>query len=495
MNDEEREIKFDVPHDFQMPDLGSGAQMSRVVLSAEYWDTPDHRLIGWGHSLRFREASDRSESGWTLKLSRPDRAAADDTVRDEVNAPGPRGAPPDELCSLLVAILVGSSGLSLVAKIATDRLKISLETPAGGSIEVDDDRVSPSIDGTPGPAFRQLEIEDKGSEASALPEIARRFRKRGAVPGAPPKLQKVLGSSPRPLETPTVRKRSSADVVVRSAIASGTRGLMQWDPLVRLDSDPEAVHKARVATRRLRSDLKSLEPALEARSVQQLREELAWLGDLLGAVRDLDVMIRDLSERVERWDPERRKATGTILAEMRSDRGKNFASLKAGIESPRYFELLDALAHASHEPPMGHGPLARRRASRLLQIVTHKAWRRMDHAIARLDSHPSDAALHEIRKRAKRARYAAESASQVFGRQADQLAEALAEVQDVLGEVQDTVVAEGHLIAMSEATLPGVSAFVAGQLVCEERRSREGARRDWKRTWRAARKKRLHRWL
>jgi CHAD domain-containing protein len=65
-------------------------------------------------------------------------------------------------------------------------------------------------------------------------------------------------------------------------------------------------------------------------------------------------------------------------------------------------------------------------------------------------------------------------------------------VQDGLGELQDTVVAEERLRSLR---LSSESAFVAGMLVCRERDERVEARDGWPRVWKAASKKRLRRWL
>ena len=124
--------------------------------------------------------------------------------------------------------------------------------------------------------------------------------------------------------------------------------------------------------------------------------------------------------------------------------------------------------------------------------MTQNAWRRTARAVDRLGRSSPDAALHEVRKRAKRTRYAAELGRDVFGKRAMRLAERLADVQDGLGEVQDTVVAEERLRALR---LPSGSAFVAGMLVCGERAARADARDRWPRLWKAARAKRLRRWF
>src|SRR4029077_17095437 len=83
--------------------------------------------------------------------------------------------------------------------------------------------------------------------------------------------------------------------LVRAAILRSLRQLVAYDPAIRLSDDPESVHKARVATRRLRSDLRTFRPVLEREWSEPLRAELQWLGRALGKVRDADVLLDALA--------------------------------------------------------------------------------------------------------------------------------------------------------------------------------------------------------
>src|SRR5205814_9825308 len=91
---------------------------------------------------------------------------------------------------------------------------------------------------------------------------------------------------------------SAAGTVVRHAIATAVIRLLRHDAVVRLDEDPEGVHQARVATRRLRSDLRTFASLLEPAWVAALTEELKWLAEHLGAARDADVLLARLTDRV-----------------------------------------------------------------------------------------------------------------------------------------------------------------------------------------------------
>lgn len=483
----EREAKFEVADDFELPFLDEAAGRSSVKLSAHYWDTADRRLLRWGQTLRHRHASDGSEDGWTLKFGAPPGVPAAGVVldRQELDEPGPPDAPPARLAALVLGIVRGAP-LEPIAAIETEREKFLI-----GALEVSDDRVSSSIDGTPGPSFRQIELEVKGSGAGRLlRDLSDRLTRAGAKPTSASKLETALGGQQDPeVKVPRLRPRSRLDTLVGYALARSVIRLIEEDPKIRASADADPVHDARVATRRLRSDLKTLEPYLS--SVEGLRTELGWLGGLLGEVRDLDVLIERMRTRIAGLPEPDQTPAAAILARLDDDRHRRRGELLDGLGSGRYLALVDELIGASRRPPVAdHAD--DRRARPALRRVTRKAWRRTARAADRLGRSSPDAALHEVRKRAKRARYAAELGRDVFGKRATRLAERLTEVQDGLGEVQDSVVAEERLRALR---LPSDSAFVAGMLVCGERAARRDARDRWPSLWKAARAKRLRRWF
>ncbi|MGH2771512.1 MAG: CHAD domain-containing protein, partial [Actinomycetota bacterium] len=86
--------------------------------------------------------------------------------------------------------------------------------------------------------------------------------------------------------------------VVRYALATSVDRFCRNEPGVAAGEDPEAVHQARVATRRLRSDLRTFASLVDPGWAGELRAELAWLAGLLGGIRDADVLSMRLRERV-----------------------------------------------------------------------------------------------------------------------------------------------------------------------------------------------------
>ena len=92
-------------------------------------------------------------------------------------------------------------------------------------------------------------------------------------------------------------------------------------------------------------------------------------------------------------------------------------------------------------------------------------------------------------------RYASELVSPLAGKRADQLASRLADVQDVLGELQDADVAAEWLRRTSGTLSSNGAAFVAGELCRLQAEERARARRAWRTEWRSARKKKLRAWM
>ena len=368
-----------------------------------------------------------------------------------------------------------------IAVVITERRRLEV-TDQGPEdrIEVDDDRVWSVVGLRRGPTFHQIEIEATSPNADRLMDDPVGGADRGgAKPTDHAKIADVLGDTlPEPeIVDPPSGPKISISELVRSAIGSGAVRLLTNDPAARLGSDPEAVHQARVATRRLRSDLKTLGPLLDPAAAGWLRDELAWVGELLGAVRDLDVMIDRIGELATTRGLEP-TAASAIVTELKDDRRRHHAELVDGLGSRRYIKLVDALIDAGSVPPLADGIDGEQPARNPLRKLARKAYRRVARGVARLDGAPSDADLHEIRKRAKRARYAAELATDALHAEAGPLAERLADLQDVLGELQDVVVAEDRLkMLVRGGRITGEAAFTAGMLACLEDEARStGAR-------------------
>ena len=194
---------------------------------------------------------------------------------------------------------------------------------------------------------------------------------------------------------------------------------------------PESIHQARVAARRLRSLLATTRSLFDDGAVRDLRGELRWLSTELGAARDPWVAATRLAELLatEPRDLVPGTAAALIGAELEALTATGRATARAALDSERYTELLARMgrlcaappftAKASGKPRKTFGKLLARDETRLRRAV-----RRLPRPAAPLpgqdtagpyaglpaSSAARDEGLHEVRKAAKRLRYAAEFA-------------------------------------------------------------------------------------
>src|SRR5256714_2388883 len=501
----EREVKLGAGPAFHLPDLAgviegvAVAPPETVRMETVYYDTPDLRLARWGVSLRHRAGE-----GWTLKLAPPPSAPGKPAAvleRDELTFEGSAKKPPDRALDMVRAY-VRKSELVPVARLSTTRRRVRLVDAYGTRVaEVVDDEVSVRDGRRVAARFREIEVEvpiTNGADGAEGAEITTPLvtRLRGAGAGAPdptPKHIRALG--PRAIEPPEVATEplppdATARDVIKFGLAESVAALLHHDPLVRTGGDPEAVHQARVATRKLRSNLRTFGPLLDVEWTEALRAELGWIASGLGVVRDREVLLMRLRERARSLPANDLRSATSLLHILEVEIDALRDRLSADLASQRYIDLLERLVEASHSPMTL--PDADQPAGTLLPALATTPWRRLRSAVRQLPDNPTDPELHRIRILAKRARYAAEAVAPVAGADATAFARAAAKLQTVLGEHQDSVTAQAWLRA---AKVTGRRAFVAGELIALEGIAAEKARSDWPKVWKSLDRKRLRAWM
>jgi len=491
----ERETKLLVDDAFCVPALDDVADGLRLGserhedLRAHYFDTPDLRLTNSGASLRYR-----SDDGWTLKI--PESAGGPSLTREEHVFPGDLSTLPEAALDLARA-WIRTAPVREVAHVRTRRRRFVLTDESGARIaEVDDDRVTTHAASRPRCDFREVEIElDEHAPARLGKRLTRYIRHAGSTHVSKiPKIARALGVDElTPIDVDSVaapHKRATTTEFVQAVVSSSVHRLLAHDPVIRIGDDPEGVHQARVATRRLRSDLRTFRRVLDPDWSEGLRAELRWLGHALGAVRDADVLGTLLEDH--RWSlPEsHRPGIDALLRELGAQRARRREELLRSMRSPRYARLLDRLVDASHAPRV-LDDVASKRARPAAYRMARRPWRRLRKSIAALGSPPGDAALHEVRRRAKQARYATETLAAVDARWPEGVAARAEALQELLGEYQDRVVARAWLedIAPDRPDLAFLGGELAARFAFEQDDLRDRARAAWK----VARKQRVTR--
>ncbi|HEY5857607.1 MAG TPA: CHAD domain-containing protein [Aldersonia sp.] len=265
---------------------------------------------------------------------------------------------------------------------------------------------------------------------------------------------------------------TAAEAVV-AAIRSDVDRLVGAEPAVRADAY-DSIHQMRVATRRLRSVLRSFRGVFDKKTVTGLRDELRWLGGVLGVARDAEV-------RAERFEALLAAEPSDLVAEPVAQRlvgaqreryAAAHAEVLAALDSPRYAKLRAGLADLLEHPD---GPDAGKPSAAVLMKALGREYTRLRGDVRGEFVAPADhelEALHDIRKDAKRLRYAAEAAAASLGESAELVSADAKTLQSVLGDHRDAV--ESQHVVLDEAQAAraaGEDTFAYGLFYAAEERA------------------------
>jgi CHAD domain-containing protein len=293
--------------------------------------------------------------------------------------------------------------------------------------------------------------------------------------------------------------RSTAADVVGFRLREQVAELRYQDPLVREDV-PDSVHKMRVATRRLRGALATFRPLLERQRTEPLRDELKWIAGVLGAARDVEVQHQLVAALIA--DEPYELVIGPVAHRVDRDLGDAYRlaherSIEA-MQSERYFTLIDDLDALVANPLWT--PLADQKAADVLPARVSKEFDRVGRHVTAVDvareRSMRDERLHEVRKAAKRARYAAEPLIPMYGHDAARFTEAFEHVQTVLGDYHDAVVTQPLLRQLAvQAHQDGDNAFTYGRLHSRLQARAADLRVEFNHAWSQANHKERRSWL
>jgi CHAD domain-containing protein len=322
-------------------------------------------------------------------------------------------------------------------------------------------------------SFSEIELEQLAATRKELERLESALLASGAEPtnGAGP-LEQALEREPQPeLPLPSTELEQ-----LRSYFRLQYARMLAHDPGVRVGNDPEDLHQLRVATRRLRSVLKTAAAVLDLTWVDGMRNELAWLGGELGPSRDLDVLIPYLRAEASALDPADRKALAPLFRKLEDGRTGARKSVLEALRSERYLALLASIEAAAAGPPPG--------GTGSLRDEARNQFKKLKKAMRVVEEDPTDEAIHEARKGGKRARYATELLEDELGKSGVKLLAAAKGFQNVAGEHQDAVVAEMRIRALLRGVRAQRTALAAGMLISRQRDRRRAAAEALPKAWR-----------
>ncbi len=269
----------------------------------------------------------------------------------------------------------------------------------------------------------------------------------------------------------------TAGEAITRVLVSLSRQLVEQEQAV-ARAEEDAVHQARIRVRRIRSVLAVYRRILDTAETTRLRQTLRMFGAELGSARDPEVRAKTMEDLLQaRTAPDVIDAVEALVDRSLAEYADAREKLLRVFESPEHRALLAWLEAFAANPPFGER--SRRTAGKPAGSVFSQAIRR---EVARVDERARAAAtrdmdaLHELRKKARRLRYAANAMSSepypVLGARARAIGDAAEDAQNILGDHRDGLLLAAHLRhslsdhALSRSASTGIGRFAAR---CERR--------------------------
>jgi CHAD domain-containing protein len=455
------------------PRVTAGPKATTV---AQYFDTNDRRFDRAGYTLRILRSGRRRDA----VLARLDSVAptqrstdaghglrealARDTV-SPIHAEGPVGE--------RVRAVVGRKRLFSLFEVRTRRSLFAAEL--GGAplaeIALEETTIKPA-DGSPPARLRRVEIEPPAQVVLALEPFVRALATAAAL--RPTTLTEYqVGLLTAGLERSHSERFGSTDIgrgmpigaVALAVLRKQFTELLAREPGTRLGDDVEELHDMRVASRRLRAALALFSNVLP-QDASDVVTELRWVGDFLGAVRDLDVQIEQLDARLAADPHAPRQELAPLRALLDSHRTTTRTAMLDALDSRRYELFVNRFGRILRARRVPEGD-ARTNALAACPPLLEERIRRLRRSANAITptSEPSD--YHRVRLHCKRLRYALEFSADVYPTTARPALKRLVALQDDLGEHQDADVAIGHLRSLAvhhTDELPPATVFTMGEL-------------------------------
>lgn len=231
--------------------------------------------------------------------------------------------------------------------------------------------------------------------------------------------------------------------------------------VVTLDTEPETLHKLRVALRRLRTLLWAWRPLLGRTFVDPRRAFLKRAATAAGEARDWDIALALLGENGALANE--RLSAAREEARERARQTLSAADLKHALRDMLH-EVNRALNTSPRRTPLKR--LARER----VRVARRSLGKRMRRA--RRAKRRNYAAWHEVRKGAKRLRYLLEFFGSILPRREKRHVKSLKRIQDRFGKLNDAVASERLVAQHREIFVDSSNAYAALAALRRERKKR-----------------------
>ncbi|WP_181702377.1 CHAD domain-containing protein [Chthonobacter albigriseus] len=457
----ESELKFELSRDefdalkdsSRLTDIAVGpARVDR--LTTLYFDTPDERLRRSGASLRVR----RSEAGFeqTVKIGGDSGSMLARRTECNVAVPGPEpdldAIPDDDIRAAVVEALAGEAVVEAFT-IAVERTSRTVTTTAGDTVDfvLDDGSVTT---GDRREDLLEAEFELIDGDVQALFQVA-----ATVLQGKPVRFSRTVKSergyallagegvgARKPLKAVAapIDEGMTVEEGLRSILRSCVAQIAGNLPVVLESDDPEGPHQLRVGLRRLRTALTVFKSVVDPAAAARLVEDVRWLGQEVGTLRDLDVLAEEIiapcagytdMSALETIIARRR---GTVRGQVRSvlsgaRTGSFLLGLAAYAETRGWLSDVDVEQSAKLSAPLEEFATA----------VLQRQWNKVVKTGRRVDELDPEE-RHDLRKRFKKLRYSIEFFEPLLSRrEVRRIHRDTKRAQEILGYLNDVRLAHG----------------------------------------------------
>jgi inorganic triphosphatase YgiF len=443
-------------------------------LRSVYFDTARFALRDNGISFRVRQDAEKQVQ--TIKAERPRTGVALDRGEWEHELPSSEpdfskaaGTPLDPF------VQDGASRrIKPVFTVHAERV-VGRCAVSGAEIELALDNATIEVEGRRS-AFAEIELELKSGSAKSLYAAALDLAESGPVRLS---MQTKSGrgyallAQKKPVsvkaEKVSLRAGEATAVAFQIIANSCLRQLIENETILRVAANPEAVHQARVAIRRLRAAISIFRIVVADDDVGAIKAQLKSMADPLGKARDLDVFIAKVLKPARKTD----KAVNALLQDYRVRRDTAYAEALEAVGSDKFgLALLQVAAWIETGPWLSQ---AGQPAAGLREIPAEsfaageigRRWTKLRKRLKGIDEIDEER-RHRVRIEVKKLRYATEFFSALFvpaGEKGLRAAQTVIEaLQSTLGDLNDIAVARStasaagaqSLAASGEQAIPGL---------------------------------------
>ena len=430
-------------------------------LTSVYYDTPDHALAAAGIALRLRKIGRR----WVQTVKAGRRAGGAGLFsHEEVEFPAPGARlvlDGDDPTGVFAAIAeaVGEAPLSPVFETRIRRASHRLRLP-GGLVEIALDQ-GEVVAGEASAPILEVEMELVEGEVDAIFDLARRLFPQGPVNFATANKSTLgyrlaKGEAVQPALTP--RTAGSLSYPAEATVETVARDVFRdcfsqiaTNLLVVVGAEAsEGPHQLRIGMRRLRTAFAVFGESLGKDRLAPLSDMARDLGQVVGRLRDLDVLIEEVvgGTAALGLDAPAHEALVRALSARRDEVRAEVRAALTGPEATAFvFDLLELIEARGWLAPADYSQTERLAApigsvAPALLAKRHRKAMRMGRRIETLDAE----ALHELRKELKKLRYTADVLDPIFpGKKVEAYLKALKEMQDTFGSLNDAAMAMEYL--------------------------------------------------